>query len=125
MLPHKEWLFKADHDLKSSQILLKAEEPLLDIAIYHTQQCGEKALKAFLAYHRKEISRTHRLKTLLEDCRKIDGTLDSIIEECIFLEPFATLYRYPEGELLPKREEVEEAIINANSILNFIKEIIK
>jgi len=40
MKPHEEWLFKSDHDLKSSQLLVNATEPLYDIAIYHRgNQC--------------------------------------------------------------------------------------
>ncbi len=48
MKPHKEWLFKAEHDLKSAELLLQSVEPLYDIIVYHTQQCAEKALKAYL-----------------------------------------------------------------------------
>ena len=41
MKPHEEWLYKAEHDLESSEFLLTSSNPLLDIAIYHTQQCAE------------------------------------------------------------------------------------
>ena len=44
MKPHEEWLFKADQDLKSAQLLYDSPENLLDIAVYHCQQCAEKAL---------------------------------------------------------------------------------
>jgi len=44
MKPHEEWLFKAEHDLESSRILFRDENSILDIAIYHTQQCGENIM---------------------------------------------------------------------------------
>ena len=122
MLPHEEWLFKATHDLKSAGILFKNDEPLLDIAIYHTQQCGEKSLKAYLAFNKQELSKTHNLKTLLEECIDIAPTFDKIFDDCIFLNPFATLYRYPEGDLMPSIEDVEKAISAANRILSFVAE---
>lgn len=125
MLPHEKWLFKANHDLKSSKILIQNEDPLPDIAIYHTQQCGEKALKAFLAYNRQTLSKTHNLKTLLEECIDIAPMFNHIFEDCIFLNPFATLYRYPEGDLMPTVEEVKKAIIAAEKILTFVTDIMK
>jgi len=54
MKPHEEWLFKADHDLKSAKFSLSSIDPLYDIAIYHTQQCAEKSLKAVLAFQKKK-----------------------------------------------------------------------
>jgi HEPN domain-containing protein len=48
MKPHEEWLFKAEHDLASSGYLLSSPDSLFDISIYHTQQCAEKSLKAYL-----------------------------------------------------------------------------
>lgn len=41
---HEEWLFKAEHDLKSSKLLSESRDELLDTAIYHAQQCAEKSL---------------------------------------------------------------------------------
>jgi hypothetical protein len=38
MKPHEQWIFKASHDLASAEILLNDKKPLLDIAIYPTQQ---------------------------------------------------------------------------------------
>jgi HEPN domain-containing protein len=45
MKPHETWLVKAKNDLKSSKKLIKGDDVVLDTAIYHTQQCAEKALK--------------------------------------------------------------------------------
>ncbi|MDO8720925.1 MAG: HEPN domain-containing protein [Syntrophales bacterium] len=50
MKPYEYWMIKAYHDLISAKKLAQDEEPVLDTAIYHTQQCAEKALKAYLSY---------------------------------------------------------------------------
>lgn len=120
MKPHKEWIFKAKQDIESSGILFQSSNPLFDIAIYHTQQCAEKSLKAFLAFNMKEINKTHNLKTLLESCSLIDDSFEELFDDCIFLDPFATLYRYPEGDLMPEKQEVVDALVAAERILDFV-----
>ena len=121
MKPHEEWLFKAEHDLASSSYLLSAPDPLFDISIYHTQQCAEKSLKAYLTFKEKEIENTHNLKMLVEICIKIDNEFDKLIDDCIFLNPYATLYRYPQGDLMPSEESVLKAIKTSQKILSFVK----
>ena len=112
--------FKTKQDIESSKVLLKSSNPLFDIAIYHTQQCAEKSLKAVLAFNMKEINKTHNLKTLLEICSSIDKSFEELFDDCIYLDPFATLYRYPEGDLMPEKEEVVAALDAAEHILDFV-----
>jgi len=120
MKPHEEWLFKSDHDLKSSLLLVNATEPLYDIAIYHTQQCAEKSLKAYLAYKEKEIGKIHNLILLTNLCSELNVNFESIKEDAVFLNPYSTLYRYPEGDLMPSEEEVNKAMSIAHKILLFV-----
>lgn len=122
---HEEWIFKAGQDLESSKVLLQVINPLFDIAIYHTQQCAEKSLKAFMAFHRMEISKIHNLMSLLEKCIEIDTSFDELFDDCIYLNPFSTLYRYPEGNLMPMKEEVKNALESAIRIRNFVSDKIK
>jgi HEPN domain-containing protein len=42
MESHKQWLKKAESDLRASE-KLASDELVWDVAIYHTQQCAEKA----------------------------------------------------------------------------------
>lgn len=125
MTPHDEWLFKADHDLKSAQILFCAQDPVLDMAIYHTQQCAEKALKAFLVFREQALDRTHNLDVLNSQCLALDPSFESIQEAALFLRPFATVYRYPEGELEPSPSKVEKAIETAKTVLDFVNKTIQ
>jgi|SRR6056297_3295430 len=120
MKPHEEWLFKAEHDLKSAELLLQSAEPLYDIIVYHAQQCAEKALKAFLTKRMKEIDKSHNLVLLVEKCIQDSEKFNTIYDDCLFLNPYATLYRYPEGDLMPEWSEVEMAIVSAKKILHFV-----
>ena len=125
MQPHEEWLFKAEHDLKSAEILFGALEPMLDIAIYHTQQCAEKALKAYLVSTGQPVDKTHNLALLVERCEIMDKHFNDVIEEALFLRPFATLYRYPEGDLEPSKPEVASAIVASKKILDLVSELLR
>ena len=125
MKPHEEWLFKAEHDLKSARILLTSIDPLYDIAIYHTQQCAEKSLKAVLTFQKKEVDKIHNLKMLIEDCLSDLIQIEEIYDDCIYLSPFSTLYRYPEGDLMPTMDEVKKALEAAERIFNFIADLLK
>jgi len=55
-----------------------------------------------------------------EECIDITPSFSDIFEDCIFLNPFATLFRYPEGELMPSVEEVEKAITASSRIMEFV-----
>lgn len=124
MTPHEEWLLKAENDLKSAIKLNSGNDPITDTAIYHTQQCAEKSLKAYLAYNDYEIDKTHQLKTLLNRCISINSDFDKLIPDANFLSPFATLYRYPDEVLFPEKEDVDSAIVKADNIFRFVKSLI-
>jgi len=49
--PEKEWIEKADHDLKVVELILADPEGPLDVASFHCQQAAEKYLKGLLQYH--------------------------------------------------------------------------
>ncbi len=121
MKPHEEWLFKAGNDLSSADILLNSSKPLLDIAIYHTQQCAEKALKSYLAFKERDIEKIHNLIMLTNLCEEIDSSFNSLKEDAIYLNPYSTLYRYPDGDLMPPKPDVIKAVEVAERIFNFVK----
>jgi len=121
MKPHEEWLFKAGNDLASAEILMNASKPLYDIAIYHTQQCAEKALKSYLAFKEQEIDKIHNLITLTNLCSQFDAEFASLRDDALYLNPYSTLYRYPEGDLMPPKEEVKKAMDTASKIFEFVK----
>lgn len=119
----EEWLFKAEEDIRLSELAFKID-PSIGIAIFHTQQCAEKSLKAFLAYKNKPLEKTHNLLKLLELCSEVNKQFLSLQEDLEILNPFSTEFRYPGMELSPRYEDMGDAIQRARKVLSFVKMII-
>lgn len=102
----KQWISKAEHDLKTveHELALPEEEIVKDVVCFHCQQAVEKYLKAFLIYHKVEIERTHDIEHLLELCATIDKDFDNI--EVKELSSFGVDIRYPDDFYVPDMEEV-------------------
>lgn len=123
MQSHEKWLLKAGNDLNAAQILYDAD--CLDVAIYHTQQCAEKALKSFLAMHKQPLIKTHDLVALVALCKQFNSKFSSISSIAEKLTPFGVAFRYPDFEIYPKKSVVLTAIRDAEKILLFVQQQIK
>lgn len=122
---HEVWLKKAENDLKSAEKLSDINEPILDTAIYHTQQCAEKALKAYLSYKQQPLQKTHDIEYLVELCGKLESRFNELLDDAEMLTPYNAVFRYPGTTLEPSNEEVAEAIEKASKIITFVKQMIK
>jgi HEPN domain-containing protein len=112
----RNWLLKASHDLTAARLLSEREPAVLDVAIYHCQQTGEKALKGFLVYWDQRVDKTHDLKALLKKAIVIEPRLAASRDAAARLTPYATAYRYPNRIDGPGLEQVEEALNDAAGI---------
>lgn len=122
--PARAWLIKAEHDLASAKVLGEWSRPILDTAIYHCQQAGEKALKAILAHNRKPLQKTHDLEELLNlIVAELPGLAD-LRNDAQSLTPYSTLYRYPEHQSEPTVEGFNEAFRAAQRIMSAAQEVI-
>ena len=121
MMGYEAWLYKAKNDLKSALKLLEGDDPIMDTAIYHTQQCAEKALKGYLAFKREPLKKTHDIELLVEICSAIDNEFEKLYDYSENLTPYATAFRYPDIYLEPDYDEVYEAIGMAREILGFVE----
>jgi len=115
----KDWLAKASGDLKAAKIL-SCDTDLLDIAAYLTQQCAEKALKAYLVFCHQVIPKTHNLKFLVEQCSKRDSAFQQLLNDALTLDPYGSYSRYPDDRFSINQEEIKEAIDKATKILSFV-----
>jgi len=122
MKSYEAWIYKAHNDLKSSRKLLDGDDPIMDTAIYHTQQCAEKALKGYLAFKEQELQKSHDIELLVELCSVLDVEFESLYVYSENLTPYATAFRYPDICLEPDYDDVEKAIKMALSILEFVEE---
>ena len=100
---------------------MKDDDETLDTAAYHTQQCVEKTLKAFLVFNQRVPPRTHDLEKLLELCVAFDASLKALADEVITLIPYAIYSRYPDDYFEIIRADVEAAIMIANKVFVLIQ----
>jgi HEPN domain-containing protein len=119
----RSWLTKARNDLKTARILSDAPDGPLDTAIYHCQQAGEKAVKAFLISRDVPFPKTHEIGTLVEQALTQDSRFESLLDSAELLSPYAWQFRYP-GEATPSdptRVEFDEALQHAQAIYDFVE----
>ncbi|MBI5184137.1 MAG: HEPN domain-containing protein [Nitrospinae bacterium] len=125
MKQHEVWLVKAENDLKSAKKLIEGDDPILDTAIYHTQQCAEKALKAYLSFLQKPIQKIHNLGLLVDLCSDCDKDFAALLDDAEELSPYDTAFRYPDLILEPDKKDVSDAIEKSEKILYFVKQKIR
>jgi HEPN domain-containing protein len=122
---YNAWVKKASGDLKSAMKLVKDDDDTLDTAVYHTQQCAEKILKAYLIFKKQRVPHTHDLEKILELCCQHDLSFKSLLNDALDLLPYAIYSRYPDDRFCIDREEALQAIKKAKTILNFTKKKIE
>ncbi len=119
MTLHEEWLLKAERDLNGSKVLFR--DKLFDLSAYHTQQCVEKALKGYLVWEGHPILKTHNLAVLLGECKNYASDFSVLEVEIDNLNGFDTKFRYPDTVFEPPEAATLEAIENAETVLDFVK----
>jgi len=62
----RDWLVRASRDLRSAHLLTAADDPPLDIAIYHCQRAAEKSIKAWLQGQDVPFPKTRDLLALAQ-----------------------------------------------------------
>jgi len=116
-----EWVEKAERDLASALRLLDGTPPYVDTAVYHCQQAGKKALKAFLTARGQPIRRVHDLVLLVDTCVGLDVSFSQLEEAAEILTPYGTAFRYPGSSTEPLLVEALEAVDCAKRILDHVK----
>lgn len=113
------WLQFAREDLRVAEWAL--DETINNQACFHSQQCVEKSLKAWLVNQGKSPPRVHQLATLLS---LIPGELvDDLIDGIELLDQFYIPTRYPDalvGSLpdgLPSDHQASHAVVTARKVL--------
>ena len=114
------WFRKAFQDLRVGTLVLAAEPPIVDDALFHAQQAAEKAIKGFLVWHERPFRKTHDLREVGGSAITIDPTLAPLLQQAVRLTPFAGVFRYPGDTGEPTVEEAEEALTLAQEIFDAI-----
>lgn len=120
MQKHKAWLLYAHDDLAIAKLILISPNIGISSALFHAQQCAEKALKAYLIFNSTQIPRTHDLIKLTLACVKLDIEFESILTLAAELNPYSTQVRYPEDYYSMLHTTIaEQAILCASQIYVF------
>jgi HEPN domain-containing protein len=118
MQKHEHWLAIAQEDLASAKHLNIV--PFMT-ALFHIQQCAEKALKAYLVFKKDSIMKTHDLVRLVDVCVEMDREFESLRIFAAILTPLETAGRYPTTDFVKlNMNEVGEIIEQSEFILNFV-----
>jgi HEPN domain-containing protein len=92
----REWIVKAEQDYETAETMArKRKTPVPDIVGFHSQQCIEKYLKAFLVVNNSGFHKTHDLIELLETALEKDPLLETLRSDLRLLNPFSVQFRYP------------------------------
>jgi len=119
------WFAKARMDLKTAKFLNPVEEDFYGSIVFHSQQCAEKAIKAFLTFSNIRVLKTHDMDKLLKSVATVDPALAKKYSHLVVLTQYAVEYRYPDVELkLPPltEEAVRDAVKLAESVLDDFSE---
>lgn len=118
----KNWLQRADDDLKLIEIVLKEPSFSPNPLCFHAQQSVEKYLKGFLAHNDLHARKIHDLEALVGDCAKIDKSFEELQNDARFLNQFYIESRYPDDYTQFSPDKAKEAYEIAIKIKNFVLE---
>lgn len=128
----EQWIEAAQEDLRLARVLLEEQRDFYPPVCFNSQQAVEKALKAFLYFHRvDEEFRGHHLDALLERCKKIDSAFDKFREMVAIIDQYYIPTRYPDALAgiaasgVYHEEEAREAVKYAKKILKFVLKQVK
>ncbi len=99
----REWIEKAEEDLRAAELVIGSKPPLHDIVCFHCQQSAEKYLKALLEELNIYVGKTHDLEKLLHELLAHHSSLGRLRRGLKFLTRFSVDPRYP-GKQHTKRE---------------------
>jgi HEPN domain-containing protein len=120
----KEWLRYAKSDLHTANHMFYDVNPReTEISCYHTQQCAEKSLKAYLISKDIDPPHIHDLVELNQLCTAQELSFSNIQHYCVFLNPYGVHTRYP-NELAVDDTITKQAIENTKKIFDFCEKLI-
>ncbi len=118
----EEWFEKGNNDYKSALKLFDDNDDLYENVAFHCQQCAEKYLKGFLAFHNQDIEKTHSISKILKKCKCFDDF--SSFHELIDLTTFAVSFRYPGESIEVDKKDIVSFIVQIEKLMKFIKDLL-
>lgn len=115
----KEWIIKAQNDLKTAEILYQEKGPS-DTLSFHCHQTVEKYLKSYLVFENVFFEKTHSLWKLAKLCASKDKEFLNLEEELKTLDAYYIESRYPSEVKVYSRQECKKVLDIAQKLGQFI-----
>lgn len=116
----KKWIRKGDHDLGTAKITFMHIPEYLDTVTFHCQQAVEKYLKSYLIFLSTSFRFSHDLVYLLDLITQKDRDFESFYDTVSELQGYAVEIRYPNETIYLSKENVENAIMIAKNVREFV-----
>ena len=91
-----QWLKHARRDLMAAQVQAQSKVFIGEAVAFWSQQCVEKAIKAYLSKAKKRFRKTHDIDELVDVVEQFDATFAKRIRKLGILTPYSVQIRYPE-----------------------------
>lgn len=119
-----EWLYKADQDFGFASLALgDATLPYFDQICFHFHQAAEKYLKAYIVKYDLPFRKVHDLRKLCDTCSTHDSSFSTLIDACLFLNPFYIETRYADDRFMVANEaQAQKAQQCAKQVQAFVRE---
>jgi HEPN domain-containing protein len=116
------WVARAEEDYSLAQFALRRNPPMAYGAVFHSQQCAEKYLKALLVAQGQIFPKTHDLAALSDLCSQ-SGIFIPVDQDALQrLAAYAVQVRYPGED--PTAEEARLALETAQAVRRFARELL-
>ncbi len=116
----KRWLTIANQDLKIANLSLTYDNTMTGLICFHSQQCVEKCLKAYLITQNFRFKKTHNIEILYKKCCEFDNDFKYL--SVGNLSRYAVEVRYPERIIDTTLKDAQEAYTIAFNVRKFILE---
>jgi HEPN domain-containing protein len=119
----ENWLRFAREDIRMADMAMA--EGMYNQFCFHSQQCAEKGLKAWLAQTEESIPRTHRMADLIS--LMPEDIIGEMADPLLLLDQFYIPTRYPDAlpgslpDSLPDKKDAKEALKTAQKLLKIIE----
>ncbi|MFH0865389.1 MAG: HEPN domain-containing protein [Bacteroidota bacterium] len=118
----KEWLRFARENILYARAGMKEDFAPYYSICFLCQGSAEKYLKTYLIWNGWELKKIHNMNILLAFCTEYDPTFENFREECVILNKYITITRYPADLSFGNigKNDATEAIDAADKIENFV-----
>ena len=118
----KEWVRYAQMDYDTAKKISESFNPVpLEIVCFHCQQAAEKILKAYAILMGEPLKKVHDLVILIAQCKKYNPKFSDLDRIAVMLNDYAVIYKYPTNEDAVIKQDMDAALENAKTLLEFTK----